>query len=476
VRSLWSPRSLGLKLGLVLFVIVAGAMTIVYFAIVPRLENRLVDTTYDSLERSVPTVSVGLNSNPRFEYPQVADFFQDRLNARVAVFERLTDDTLVLVADSYEAPAELTSDPILLEAARTGSLVQGRSERDGREFAVVAAPAPDRPGTYVLLAAPLADRLSAINVVRRDLLIFGGIALAASWIVGALFANRHTRRIRRLESAAERIAAGDLEAPIVVEGEDELAELARGLERMRVRLAHLDQARREFIGNASHELRTPLFALGGFLELLADEDLDEATRRDFLETARGQVDRLTRLATDLLDLSRLDADQGDFGAEPVDLVATVAALAEEFGPLAEATDHELMVADGAEAAVGLGDAERVLRVGRALVENALRHTPVGTTVELRASVWVDRAQLSVHDDGPGISSADQERVFERFYRGDGSAPEGSGIGLAIARELAQRMGGTIELRSEPGSTTFTLTLARAPVAAFPRENVLVGEP
>ena len=144
---------------------------------------------------------MGLNSNPRYEYPQVADFFQDRLNARVAVFERLTDDTLVLVADSYEAPAELAGDPILLEAARTGSPVRGRTERDGREFAVLAAPALDRPGTYVLLAAPLADRLSAINVVRRDLLIFGGIALAVSWLVGAL-AGRHTRRIRRLESAA----------------------------------------------------------------------------------------------------------------------------------------------------------------------------------------------------------------------------------------------------------------------------------
>ena len=475
MRSLWSPRSLGLKLGLVLFLIVAGAMALVYFAIVPRLEHRLVDTTYDSLERSVPTVAVGLNSNPRYEYPQVADFFQDRLNARVAVFERLTDDTLVLVADSYEAPAELAGDPILLESARTGSPVRGRTERDGREFAVLAAPAPDRPGTYVLLAAPLADRLSAINVVRRDLLIFGGIALAASWLVGALAAGRHTRRIRRLESAAERIAAGDLEAPIVAEGNDEVAELARGLDRMRVRLAHLDQARREFIGNASHELRTPLFALGGFLELLADEDLDEATRRDFLETARGQVDRLTRLATDLLDLSRLDADKREFGSEPVDLVATITALAEEFGPLAEATGHELDVADGA-AAVGLGDAERILRIGRALVENALRHTPAGTAVELRASIWVDRAQLSVHDDGPGIAPAEQERVFERFYRGDGSAPEGSGIGLAIARELARRMGGTIELRSEPGSTTFTLALARAAVTAFPRENVLVLEP
>jgi signal transduction histidine kinase len=475
VRSLWSPGSLGLKLGLVLFVIVAGAMAIVYFAIVPRLETRLVNTTYDSLRRSVPTVAIGLGSNDRVYYPRVADTFQNQLNARVAVFERLSEDTLVLVADSYEAPAELAENAILLEAASTESLVRGRREVNGREFAEVAAPVPDVPGTYVLLSAPLADRLSAINVVRRDLLIFGGLALATCWLVGVLAALRLTRRIRRLESATERIAAGNFDTPIVAEGNDEVAELARGLDRMRVRLAQLDRARREFIGNASHELRTPLFALGGFLELLADEDLDEATRRDFLESARGQVERLTRLATDLLDLSRLDADHAGFGSEPVDLTSIAETLADEFAALAEATGHELRTIPGTRV-VGLADAERVLRIGRSLVENALRHTPAGTSVEVRASIWVDRAQLSVHDDGPGIAPVDQERVFERFYRGDRSAAEGSGIGLAIARELAQRMNGTIELRSEPGSTTFTLVLARAAEGAFPRENVLVAKP
>ena len=91
--------------------------------------------------------------------------------------------------------------------------------------------------------------------------------------------------------------------------------------------------------------------------------------------------------------------------------------------------------------LALGDAEQVLRIGRSLVENALRHTPAGTRIELRAAIWVDRAELSVHDDGPGIPEAEQQRVFDRFFRGEGSSPEGSGIGLAIARELAQRMGG-----------------------------------
>src|SRR5204863_8094129 len=115
------------------------------------------------------------------------------------------------------------------------------------------------------------------------------------------------RRIRRLEAAAERIAAGDLDAPVHDEGRDELGELAAAFERMRRRLAQLDDARRAFIANASHELRTPLFSLGGFLELLDDEELDEATRAEFIATMSEQVERLTRLAADLLDLSRIDS-------------------------------------------------------------------------------------------------------------------------------------------------------------------------
>jgi signal transduction histidine kinase len=274
-------------------------------------------------------------------------------------------------------------------------------------------------------------------------------------------ALRLTRRIRRLEDAAERLADGDFGTTVADTSEDEVGQLARTFDRMRVRLSDLDRARREFIANASHELRTPLFSLAGFLELLADEELDEGTRRDFLETARGQVERLTRLATDLLDLSRLDAGQVGLESEPVDLAATAQALVEEFGPLAEAGGHTLRV--GATGDVhAVGDPERVAQIGRSLVENALRHTPGGTLVEVRTTVWVDRAELSVHDSGLGISSEDQEHVFGRFYRGNGSAAFGSGIGLTIARELAQRMGGTIELRSQPGDTTFTLVLPRAP--------------
>ena len=156
-------------------------------------------------------------------------------------------------------------------------------------------------------SAPLDDTLANVELVRRRVLLAGGVALLVSVFAGYLIASIFAGRLRRLERAADRIAQGKLDEPVIDRGSDEVAQLARAFERMRRRLAQLEHARREFIANASHELRTPIFSLGGFLELLDDEDLDDGTRREFMATMQVQIERLTKLATDLLDLSRLDA-------------------------------------------------------------------------------------------------------------------------------------------------------------------------
>ncbi len=469
-------KSLSFKLGALIFFVVTGAMAIAYLAVVPRLESRLVHGTYDSLSRSFGLIELGLATNSPFEYQLLAQEFQNQLNARVVVYQVLGSGSAVPIADSNAVRSDdLATDRVVAAALASGRPSRGRLERDGQEFAEVASPvdAGSVGNAVVLLSAPLGDRLSAVDVVRRDLLIYGGVAIVVSSLVGVLVALRLTRRIGRLDAAAERLADGDFAVTISDPSKDEVGQLARTFDRMRVRLSDLDRARREFVQNASHELRTPLFALGGFLELLTDEELDESTRRDFLETARGQVARLTRLATDLLDLSRLDAGQLGLESEPVDLAEVAVALAEEFRPLASASGHALDVVTTGDV-LGIGDADRVRQVGRSFVENALRHTPAGTEVSVKAAVWVDRVELSVHDNGPGIRPEDQERVFERFYRAEGSAAFGSGIGLTIARELAQRMEGSIELRSQPGDTTFTLALQRATApVAFSREKALV---
>ena len=283
---------------------------------------------------------------------------------------------------------------------RTRPRADGWSAKASR-YAEAAIPLSQ--GFVLVLRAPLEDTLSNVELVRRRLLLAGVVALLLSLALGYGAAYLFARRLRRLERAADRIASGRFDEPIVDRGGDEVGQLAAAFDRMRLRLAGLERARREFIANASHELRTPIFSLGGFLELLDDEDLDEETRKEFLGTAREQVTRLTKLATDLLDLSRLDAGRVQLERETLDLGALARSICREFEAVARSKRHELeTVLDGSADAVG--DEQRTIQIGRILVENALLHTPPGTTVRIRTGRENGRAVLEVEDEGPGIAA------------------------------------------------------------------------
>ena len=367
--------------------------------------------------------------------------------------------------------AEVDNDPIAIKTVLSGETERGTVERSGIRYAEVAFLLPN--GDIALLSSSLSDTLGAVSVARQRLLIAGGIVLALVLVIGYFAAWLFAGRIRRLERAAERIAGGTFDEPIVDHGQDEIGQLARAFDHMRLRLARLDRARSEFIANASHELRTPLFSLGGFLELMDDEDMDEATREEFLATMRDQVQRLSKLATELLDLSRLDAGHIDLEREPVSLAGTARLIADEFGAVARRTDHVLDVdVDVDEDAIAAADVQRVVQIIRNLVENAFVHTPPGTHVRLHTGRQEGGVVLSVEDDGPGIPPEQRAQVFERFFRGGGRQASGSGLGLAIALELAEAMGGTLSLESRPGRTAFSLVLP----AAAPVPGSVVPEP
>jgi signal transduction histidine kinase len=244
--------------------------------------------------------------------------------------------------------------------------------------------------------------------------------------------------------------------PLPVTSRDELGQLTETFNEMQQQLRRVDVARKEFIATASHELRTPIFSLSGFVELLQDEELDEETRREFLDTMSEQVERLQKLSVNLLDLSRLDSGSVELHTEPVDLAELTRSIADEFHPrLAEhGTDLRIQVPEQGPSASC--DRERVAQIVRILLDNALRHTPEGTDVTVRADRYNGAAELTVADTGPGLPAGARSKVFERFYTGD--AARGAGLGLAIARELAERMDGRLVLDTERGSTEFTLEL------------------
>jgi signal transduction histidine kinase len=470
-------RSVGARLGLGLAVVVAAALVLVDVIAVPSLERNLVDAKLAQLEEAAPSVGSKLLNSSSFTFDDNIKLAEASVDARVVYFMAFDYDPPMLTVYGDSSPVTSTdveNDPIALRAFAQERPASGTVTTKGVRYAEAAVPLLGGP--VVLLRASLHDSLRSIHLVRSRLVVAGLIALAASLFVGYLAATIFARRIRRLERAADRIASGDFSQPVADSGRDELGQLAEAFERMRQRLAQLEHARREFIANASHELRTPLFSLGGFLELMTDEELDPQTQAEFTATMREQVERLTKLATELLDLSRLDAGRLTVERERFDLKALAETLADEFRAVARSTGHQLSVRMSGPAE-GVGDEERALQIGRILVENAIVHTPPGTPVRLATRHREGSVLLTVEDEGPGIPAEHAGQVFARFYRLEGSVASGSGLGLAIAKELAELMGGSMELDVSGGGTRFALVLpASTGAPSFSPENERLEEP
>jgi len=309
---------------------------------------------------------------------------------------------------------------------------------------------------------------SGLSAVKTQIVVGSLVAAVLMTVIGVYSTHLAIDSVGRLKDAARKVADGNFETtiPVASIGVGELGQLARTFNEMQRRLADLDSARKQFVANASHELRTPIFSLGGFIELLEDEDPSPEERAEFLRTMRQQIDRLTKLTGDLLDLSQLDAGAAVMRARSVDLGALAREVTREFGARADLRGSRLELRTPEQPAVAHGDPDRVRQIIRILLDNALTHTPEGTKVTVTTYSVNRRAELTVSDEGSGIPQRVQSRIFERFYTADSAG--GSGLGLAIATELVQRMNGRITISSSRRFTAFTLDLPPAQVEAAPR--------
>jgi two-component system OmpR family sensor kinase len=445
----------------------------VYLGVAPSLESNLRNQRLDSLavaaQRYSPPIRRALDASSDVTLlDRRVRGAADSAGARVTLLAITRTDGGPQLEVRSDSTAEVEIRDLRFEpasrAVRSGKVALGTETGAHGRVAEAALPLRIRPrGSrrprifYVaVFSQPLEDVQGGVDLIRRRILVAGAIALALAIFAGWLVATSLSRRVRRMERAAHSVAQGDFTARFETGASDELGSLARTLDGMQRQLAELETARSRFIATASHELRTPIFSIGGFLELLQDEDLDEETRGMFIRQVREQVDRLGRLATDLLDLSRLEAGSLDLRPERTDLREIARLVAAEFAPaLAAHRSHlELRLAgSGVEATC---DPERVAQIMRILIDNAVNHTPVGTDVLVSAGRRDGRVRLSVTDFGTGIKRAAMSRIFEPFYTSDDA--QGSGLGLAIAHELAERMDGELSAESVPGRTTFALEL------------------
>jgi len=460
------------RLVLLFFAITASAIGFVYLYVVPQLRSSLTAEKLGRLEAGAVEQSAVLSKQMRSapDQPELRDLTRrlaQQAGARLTVLGVRSGPAgprpdFVVSDSEIERTALSPSYPAALAAIETGAQSTAVERIGGERLGETAVPLSldGEPVWVAVLTTPLDDVEDSVTLIQRQILIAGLIALTFALAAGWLAARGHARRLRRLEEAAERVAEGDFSSPIPIDQPDEVGQLAATLDEMRVRLARLDSARKEFIANASHELRTPIFSLGGFVELLEEEedDPDPVARAEFVSTMREQIDRLRKLTIDLLDLSKMDADAMSVRAEPVELAGIARAVVDEFGPAAEAHGSVLSV-QGDGGALASGDPDRIAQIVRILIDNALTHTPEGTEITVTSRQEQGTAALNVRDAGPGIEPPDREAVFERFFTADDVS--GSGLGLAIARELARLMGGELSLASRRGRNEFTLTLAAA---------------
>jgi signal transduction histidine kinase len=463
------PRltSLRNKLALLFLGITAAGFGIIYFFVVPQLQSSLEDARLDELTRvadaSGPSLErlMGSREATASTVDRRVRAVADSAGGRVTLIgvqrsrDGQTPPRTFVISDSREERRVPGSEALAQRAIRTGRLARGKGSFEGQPLGELAQPLRyrGRVDWLALYTRSFADVNETVTFIQNRLLLATAAALIVALSGGYMVAQALSRRVRRVEEAAQQVAAGRFIEPLPVDSSDELGQLTRSFNEMQVQLRRVDVARKEFVATASHELRTPIFSLGGFVELLRDEDMDADTRREFLETMAEQVERLQKLAVDLLDLSRLDAGSVELEHDAVDLSALAREVIGEFRPAVARHETELDLRLPARVRATC-DRERVAQIVRILLDNALRHTPEGTHVTVSAGRADGHIRLTVADRGPGLPDRDQ--VFERFYTGD--ATQGAGLGLAIARELAERMDGSLRADAADTGSAFTLEL------------------
>ncbi len=301
------------------------------------------------------------------------------------------------------------------------------------------------------------------------LLVFaGGMAMA----LGYFLSSTLTDRIGQLKYAADSLARGDLSTRVAIGGRDEVAALAAAFNQMATQLQASDEKQRELerlrtdlIAWASHDLQTPLASIRAILEALSDgvvEDPEMAER--YHKTARREIQSLSLLIDDLFQMAQLDAGGLPLNRADASLADLVSDTLESFSELAARQGVTLSGSVDPGADPVRMDTQRIGRVLNNLIGNALRHTPPGGEVEVRARRTGSNVEVTVRDSGEGIRSEDLPRVFERFYRSEKSrsrATGGSGLGLAIAQGIVRAHGGEIRVESAPGQgTRFIFTLPK----------------
>ncbi len=427
--------------------LVAVAIFLFTVPVAFTLTAQLRGDTEQSVEREATTMAFLLgNGDPAS---------CQALTQMAKAYEKETEDTVEVTATD-KCPADELTHPAR-DAALTRALGQGRSTTDwgsdliwGKELVITV---PARNDGQVVGAVRIV--YSTGGLTKRLWTIWGfraGLAVAVlgvAAVIGAGAARRITRPLRQLNDMASRFSDGDLTARSPVTGPQETQTLARTLNQGAERLDTLIASQRIFVADASHQLRTPLTALRLSLDNIADGVDDESVRED-VEQATAEVVRMSRLVNGLLVLARAEAKVS--AAEPLPLWDIVEERLAVWRPAADERGVTIALRGSADGRpLVLASPGHLDQVLDNVLSNALEVSPDGGTITVRVEPRGDVVVLSVLDEGPGMSDEEKSRAFDRFWRGRGlTGRSGSGLGLAVVKQLVTDDGGTVTLGDAPG--------------------------
>jgi signal transduction histidine kinase len=463
----------GLRARLLLGLLVTWAvtLTVVALALLQPLERRLRDDALATLARDARAARVALRGVDAAalrpgagQAERVARAIGRRANAEALLVSRAGRIVATTDPDASEPVG------IGVAALRRGRTIARVTDAGPVPVAHVAVPAGTEGGAVALILRKRLDSVaSAVRVVRRAMIVAALIGLVTAALVGTLLTRPLVRRLRGLRDTALQVARLGPHVEVAAdERRDEVADLTRAFATMQDRLHEQEQARRGFVSTASHELRTPVTSLRLMLELLREELEREPPPSPQqvgaqLRDAADQAERLGQLTDELLDLSRLDAG-APLASELVDLRSVGRLVAHELDARAKEVGRRVIVDGGATPVWTVADPGALAQIVRILLDNALRFAPAGTPVRIEVGDDEHACRVRVTDEGPGVAPEEREAIFERFHRGSATSDTtGFGLGLAIGRELARRMGGDLTLvAGERLGACFELRLAPAP--------------
>jgi signal transduction histidine kinase len=494
-----APRTFAARLTIAISGVVALTLLLVFIGVINRVDDYFYQQSVNDLQARAGTVRDLVTSlaNAAVDGQPIVSP-SDTLNPSVALFLANPGNQSFLADDLAQADVKVTlglitqdgNGHVVLVPATNGVMTapleakpRSGQARDSIPYRD-AAPTVVNPGSLfeygiqVELSNPYTYRASTLNAIVSLLIVVAAAGLLLSVVVASFLARRFATPLRRLTEAARDLTEGNFDRRVTIDprntGSAEIVELSRQFNQMASRLdesvaiIRRDRDRsRDFLADVSHELRTPIAAMKMFNELLREgADADPATRAEFLESSRQQLDRLDWLAQNLLELSKLDSGLVLLDLRPDDLRTAVESAVEQAQPTADRRGIRLTLTTSPNPIRIRHDPQRIGQVVSNLVGNALKFTGSGGLVSVDVRGTEDGARIEVRDTGIGIDNAELPRIFERFYRGSMSNEargSGSGLGLAIVKSVVDMHGGRVTVDSQLGhGSTFVVDLPSDP--------------